>query len=151
MARTKRIVTPLATIWECPDDLWGNVIVPVLEALDPPAATGRKRIDPRQALNGIIYQLRTGCQWNHLPKDFGDDASIHRTLQRWIKKGVLAEIWAVLVGHCEALGDVDYTWQSADGFMGKARFGGIKSDPIPRIVRKTAPNVACSSTVRVAY
>jgi putative transposase len=151
MARTKRIVKPLDTIWECPDDLWDNVIVPILNSLDPPRATGRKRIDLRQALNGIIYQLRSGCQWNHLPRDFGDDASIHRTFQRWIAKGVLAEIWAVLVGHCEGLGDVDYTWQSADGFMGKARFGGIKSAKTPRIGRKTARKEVCWWTVRVAY
>jgi putative transposase len=151
MARTKRIVKPLDTIWECPDDLWDEVIVPVLEALDPPAATGRKRIDQRQALNGIIYQLRSGCQWNHLPRDFGSDRSIHRTFQRWIDKGVLAEIWAVLVGHCEGLGDVEYAWQSVDGFMGKARLGGIKSAPTPRIVRKTARNAVCWWTVRVAY
>jgi putative transposase len=151
MARTKRIIKPLDTIWECPDALWENVIVPVLNSLDPPAATGRKRIDQRQALNGIIYQLRSGCQWNHLPRDFGDDASIHRTFQRWIEKGVLSEIWAVLVGHCEGLGDVDYTWQSADGFMGKARFGGTKSAKTPRIGRKKAPNDRCWWTVRVAY
>lgn len=151
MARTKRIIKPLDTIWECPDALWENVIVPVLNSLDPPAATGRKRIDQRQALNGIIYQLRSGCQWNHLPRDFGDDASIHRTFQRWIEKGVLSEIWAVLVGHCEGLGDVDYTWQSADGFMGKARFGGTKLAKTPRIGRKKAPNDRCWWTVRVAY
>ncbi len=140
MARSKRTVKPLDTIWECPDDLWDQVIVPVLDALDPPKDTGRKRIHLRPALNGIIYQLRSGCQWNHLPKDFGDDASIHRTFQRWIEKGVLTEIWAVLVGYCEGLGDVDWEWQSADGFMGKARKGGTASAQIPRIVRKTAQN-----------
>jgi putative transposase len=145
------MVKPLDTIWECPDDLWDNVIVTVLAALDPPRHTGRKRIDPRQALNGIIYQLRSGCQWNHLPRDFGDDASIHRTFQRWIAKGVLAEIWAVLVGHCEGLGDVDCTWQSADGFMGKARLGGIKSAKTPRTARKTARKEVFWWTVRVAY
>ncbi len=148
MARSKRIVKPLDTIWECPDDLWEQVMAPALEVLDPAGKTGRKRIDARQALNGIIYQLRSGCQWNHLPKDFGDDSSVHRTLQRWIAKGVLAEVWAVLVGHCEGLGDVDYTWQSADGFMGKARLGGIKSGPTPRIAGKTAANAACWSTAR---
>ena len=150
MARTKRIVEPPDTIWECPDDLWANVIAPVINALDPPKATGRTRIEPRPALDGIIYQLRTGCQWNHLPTQFGDDASIHRTFQRWVAKGVLAEVWAVLVGHCEGLGDVDYQWQSADGFMGKARFGGTTSAPTPRIVRKTAPNAACWSTPKAA-
>ncbi len=142
MARTKRIVQPIATIWECPDDLWNNVIVPVVDALDPPKHTGRKRIDLRSALNGLIYNLRTGCQWNVLPKQFGDDSSVHRTFQRWITQGVLDEIWAVLVGHCEGLSDVDWTWQSADGFMGKARKGGIASDRTPRIEPRTAQNAA---------
>jgi putative transposase len=151
MARSKRIVTPLETIWECPDDLWSSVIFPIIEDLDPPKKTGRKRVDLRPALNGIIYQLRSGGQWNHLPRDFGDDSSVHRTFQRGIGKGVFMEIGAVLVAHCEGVGDVDYPWQSADGFMGKARFGGTRSAPTPRIVRKTAPNAACGSTARAVY
>ena len=142
MAGIKRNLKPLDTIWECPDDLWANLIVPVIEALDPPAATGRKRVDLRGALNGIIYQMRSGCQWNHLPKVFGDDSSVHRTMQRWISKGVFDEIWSVLVGHCEGLGAVAWTWQSADGFMGKARFGGGRPDRTPRIAGKTARHAA---------
>jgi putative transposase len=142
MAAHKKVVKPLETIWECPDDLWGNVVVPVLEALDPRKPGGRPRIDQRRALNGIIHQLRSGCQWNHLPKEFGDDASVHRTFQRWTDQGVLTEIWAVLVGHCEGLGDLDWEWQSADGFLGKARKGGISSAPTPRIGPKTARNAA---------
>src|SRR3974390_390482 len=110
MAAHKKVGKKLDTIWECPDDLWENVVMPVLEALDPPLLAGRKRIDQRLALDGIIHQMRSGCQWNHLPKEFGDDASIHRTFQRWVEKGVLTEIWTVLVGHCEGLGDVDLQW-----------------------------------------
>jgi putative transposase len=151
MARKKHAAEPLGTIWECPDDLWDHVIAPVIEALDPPKHTGRHRIDPRRALNGVIYHLRTGCQWNHLPRHFGDDSSVHRTFQRWVAKGVLEEIWSVLVGHCEGLGDVDYAWQSADGFLGKAVLGGTRPARTPRIVRKTAPNAACWWTARVAY
>jgi putative transposase len=151
MAKTKRAAKELPTIWRCPDDLWTQVVAPVLDALDPPKRTGRPRTDQRKALDGVIYHLRTGCQWNHLPGEFGDDASVHRTFQRWVAAGVLAEVWAVLVGHCEGLGDVDYAWQSADGFMGKARKGGATSARTPRIVRKTAPNAACWWTVRVAY
>jgi putative transposase len=142
MAAHKKVVKVLDTIWECPDDLWENVIVPVLEALDPAVNNGRPRIDQRLAFNGIIHHLRSGCQWNHLPKEFGDDASIHRTLQRWIERGVLTEIWAVLVGHCQGLGDIDWEWQSADGFMGKARKGGTSLAPTPRIEPKTARNAA---------
>ena len=141
MARKKRSVKPLPTIWEVDDGLW-TIIQDILNELDPPAATGRPRTGQREALNGIIYQMRSGCQWNHLPKGFGDDSSVHRTMQRWVAKGVFARIWAVLVAHCEELGGVNWSWQSADGAMGKARFGGTKSAPIPRIAAKRAQNVA---------
>lgn len=142
MAARKNVVKVLPTIWACPDDLWENVFLPVLAALDPPVNNGRPRINQRRALDGIIHQMRSGCQWNHLPKEFGDDASIHRTFQRWIARGVLVEIWAVLVGHCEGLGDVDWQWQSADGFMGKARKGGTWSARTPQIGPKMGRNAA---------
>lgn len=126
MAKAKRKIRPLPTIWEVSDELW-SIIEPILNTLDPPAQTGRKRIDPRKALDGIIYQMRTGCQWNVLPRRFGDDASVHRTFQRWVRLAVLPAIWAKLVEDCADLGGVDWRWQSADGALGKARFGGTTS------------------------
>ena len=87
-------------------------------------ARGRKRSDPRQMLNGIIFRLRSGCQWNRLPKELGDDSTIHRTFQRWVGTGVLHRMWGALVEGCEELDGVDWEWQAADGAMGKARFGG---------------------------
>jgi putative transposase len=151
MARTKQAVNELSTIWRCPDDLWERVMQPVIDSLDPPNSTGRPRTDPRRALDGIIYHLRSGCQWNALPREFGDDASVHRTFQRWIQKGVLKEVWSVLVGHCQGLGDIDWQWQSADGFMGKARKGGTASAPTRPTVRKTARNGVFWWTAKVAY
>ena len=141
MARKARMIKPLPTIWEVSDELW-NTIQPILDELDPPAKTGRARIDQRKALNGIIYVMRTGCQWNHLPAPFGDDSSVHRTFQRWVAKGVLPRIWAVLVENCEELDGVDWEWQSADAAMGKARFGGIASARIPRIGASPARSAA---------
>ena len=141
MARKKRIVKALPTIWEVNDELW-NIFQDIITELDPPAATGRKQTDPRAALNGIIYVARTGCQWNHLPEKFGDDSSVHRTMQRWIAKGVLERIWAALIENCDELGGVDWEWQSADGSMGKARFGGMMSAAIPRIAANPARNAA---------
>lgn len=113
----------LGTIWEVPDDLWER-IEPIIAELDPPKATGRRRADPRQMLDGIIFRLRSGCQWNRLPRELGDDSTIHRTMQRWVGLGVFERIWGALVEECEALGAVDWEWQSADGAMGKARLGG---------------------------
>ena len=141
MARTKRKIKVLPTIWEVNDELW-NIIQDILDELDPPAWTGRPRTGQREALNGIIYQMRSGCQWNQLPKQFGDDSSVHRTMQRWIAKGVFERIWAVLIANCEELGGVNWEWQSADGAMGKARFGGIWSAPTQRIAANPARNAA---------
>lgn len=141
MARTKHKVKPLPTIWEVNDELWG-IIQTILDKLDPPAATGRPRTGQREALNGIIYRMRSGCQWNQLPKKFGDDSSVHRTMQRWIAKGIFKRLWAVLIENCAELGGVDWEWQSADGAMGKARFGGTLSARTPRIAANRAPNAA---------
>lgn len=141
MARRKKTYEPLPTIWEVNDELW-SIIQSILDELDPPAKTGRPRTDERAALNGIIYQLRSGVQWNQLPEQFGDDSSVHRTMQRWISKGVFERIWALLIENCEELGGVNWEWQSADGAMGKARFGGIWLDRIPRIAANPARNAA---------
>lgn len=141
MARSKRRYKPLPTIWEVDDELW-SIIQGILDELDAPARTGRPRTRQREALNGIIYQMRSGVQWNQLPERFGDDSSVHRTMQRWIAKGVFERIWAVLIENCEELNGVNWEWQSADGAMGKARFGGIASARIPRIVGKTGQNAA---------
>ena len=61
----------LGTIWEVSDELWER-IEPVILEEDPPKARGRKRADAREMLNGIIFRLRSGCQWNQLPKELGD-------------------------------------------------------------------------------
>jgi putative transposase len=128
---------PLPTIWKVPDDLW-RVVERILAELDPPKRTGRKRIDPRRALDAIIFRLRSGCQWNRLAREFPDDSSVHRTFQRWVRLRVFDRIWAVLLETCEDLGGCDWEWQAADGAMTKARMGGISSAPIPRIVPRTA-------------
>jgi putative transposase len=70
--------------------------------------------------------LRSGCQWNRLPREFPDDSSVHRTFQRWVRTGVFERIWAALVEHCAELGGVDWTWQAADSALGKARSGGLR-------------------------
>ena len=132
---------PLETIWEIPDDLWEKIQA-VLFAADPPKSTGRRRADQRQMLNGIIFRMRSGCQWNHLPKELGSDSTIHRTLQRWVSRSVFVQVWAILMEGCDDLGGVQWEWQAADGAMGKARFGGGKSAPTPLTVAKPVPSVA---------
>jgi putative transposase len=57
--------------------------------------------------------------------------TVHRTWERWIRIGVFPRIWSALTAACEERGGLDWTWQAADGAMGKARFGGDLIDPHP--------------------
>jgi putative transposase len=126
MVRKKRI----PTLWEIPDQLWER-IEELIDEFDPPAPTGRKRADARKLLDGLIFRFRTGCQWNHIPRVYGDDSTIHRTFQRWVQMGLFEKIWALLVEECEELGAVDWRWQAADTALGKARGGGDAVGPNP--------------------
>lgn len=142
--------TPLPTIWEVPDDLW-EMVACLLERFDPPKKMGRPRMDPRRALDGMIYRARTGCQWNRLPEGFGNDASVHRTQQRWEALGIFDAIWALVLCRCQDLDGVDWDWQAADGCLGKARGVPKKghktnvSARTPRIVVSKASRRACLS------
>ena len=126
---------PLGTIWEVPDPLWERIL-PVLEDFWPRKATGRHHADWRQALNGIIFRMRSSCQWEQLPRRFGPKSTVHDWFQRWCAGGVLQRIWAELVQECDELGAVDWQWQAADGRLGKARFGGEKGGLEPHRPRE---------------
>ena len=115
--------TAQPTSWEVPDDVW-TLIEPLLNEWYPAKPKGHRRVDLRRVLNGIIFRLRTGCQWNQLPKQFGDDSTVHRHFQQWCQRGIMARLWAMLVEGCDELGGVDWQWQAADTAMGKARMGG---------------------------
>ena len=142
MARKKKALGPLPTIWRVDDTLWAQA-EQVLVEFDPPAPFGPDRIDQRKALDGVIYRMRSGVQWNQLPREFGDDSSVHRTFQRWVKRGVIGRLWALLIQECEELRGVDWKWQSFDCALGKARHGGIKLDRTQPTGRRTARSVAC--------
>ena len=49
---------------------------------------GRPDIPYRKVLDGILYVLRTGCQWKMLPKEHGSGSTCHRRFQEWNKRGV---------------------------------------------------------------
>ena len=140
MGRPRKERAPLPPIWRLPDELWAEVEPILLEDAPPPPKEhgGRDRIDWRAALNGIIFRLRSGCQWNRLPKEYPDDSTVHRRFQRWVEAGVFARLWAVLVERCEDLGGVEWEWQAADAAPGKAPKGGTTSAR----TRPTAPSPA---------
>jgi transposase len=61
--------------------------------LPPENYNGRPRQDDRSVINGILYVLKTGCQWPALPKEYGVHYSTcWRRLKRWQENGVWQRI-----------------------------------------------------------
>jgi putative transposase len=50
----------------------------------------------REVLNAIIYVLKTGCQWDHLPHDFPAKGSVYHYFNSWRKDGTWARMNAAI-------------------------------------------------------
>jgi putative transposase len=57
---------------------------------------GRPPADLREVFNGILYLLRTGCQWRLLPKDFPPWSTVHTWYRRWRKDGTWGRLHEAL-------------------------------------------------------
>jgi putative transposase len=55
-----------------------------------PGGPGRPPYDLRCVINGMLYLLKTGCQWRMLPREFGKWNTIYGYFQRWRREGVWA-------------------------------------------------------------
>lgn len=114
--------------WEVSDQLWEKVqpLVPVPKPMEGKKylrafGAGRKPLDPRKVFEGIVYVLRTGCQWKALPKErFGAGSSIHSYFQNWMMKGFFLRLWKEGLLHYDELKGIEWSWQSVDGSMTKA-------------------------------
>ena len=78
-----------------------------IEPLIPPAKRGgrNREVDVRQVVNGVMYVLSTGCQWQYIPKDLPPKSTVHGYLTRWNYDGTLEKIHHALYVRCrEAIG-----------------------------------------------
>ena len=63
--------------------------------------------------NGILYVLRTDCQWKMLPKEFGFGSTCHRLFQQWIKRNEFKKIWTRSLKEYDGKRCIKLTWQYA--------------------------------------
>ncbi|GHU27850.1 hypothetical protein AGMMS50256_08580 [Betaproteobacteria bacterium] len=114
--------------WEVSDVFWSRVeaLIPVTQR-DPEkeykrkAGGGRKPKAARTVFEGIVYVLRTGCQWKALPKEvFGSSSAIHKRFLEWEKAGVFLKLWQNGLAEYDEMEGIAWTWQSIDGAMVKA-------------------------------
>jgi putative transposase len=127
--------------WELPEAVWQS-----MEPLLPPRKSkeGRPRtVNLRRVAEGIFYVLRTGIQWQALPRErFGPPSTVYYYFRRWIDAGVFKDLWAKALAAYDDLAGLEWTWQSIDGTMTKAPLGGRPRGPIPRTVANREPNAA---------
>lgn len=112
------------------DELWDCIQV-VLPDYKPSCKGGRPRLEMRDVVSGILYVLRTGCQWKAMPSEFGSGSAIHAYFQEWVESGVFEELWRLALLVYDDLKGIDWQWQSMDGAMTKSPLGGEKNREKP--------------------
>jgi len=105
---------------------------------------GRKPIDNRKALCAILFVLKTGLPWEHLPRElgWGSGMTAWRRLHAWQKQGVWKKIHEALLAHLQGADQIDWSRAIVDSSSVRAVHGGKKRAPAPRI----AANLAASIT-----
>jgi transposase len=129
--------------WVVADELWADVrpLLPRRERrLRYP---GRKRLDDRAALQGILFVLHTGIAWRHLPLElgFGSGSTCYRRMVEWQEAGVWEKLHALLLAKLRAAGELEWSRAVADSSHVQAKKGAPKRararltepDPVPSI------------------
>ena len=118
------------------DRLWSQ-IAPLLP---PPKRRrrrypGRKPLDNRQVLTGILFVLKTGIPWEYLPTElgWGSGMTCWRRLHAWQRAGVWARLHRVLLAQLQAADRLDWSRAIVDSSSIRALRGGKKRVRIRRI------------------
>ncbi len=125
----------LPTIRRIPNDLWRE-IEPILgKEKKEPRTKGRPPVPFREVLDGILYVLRTGCQWKALPREYGSGSTCHRRFQQWVREGAFEKLWVKLLKRYDDVRGIKWKWQSLDSSSVKAPLGGTRRVKTLLIVR----------------
>lgn len=99
---------------EISDEFW-KIAEPILEPFKRTWPGGSRPLPFRNILNGIFYLLKTGCQWDMIPRCYGSKSTIHEHFQHWISGGVFDSIFQLNSEKYEELQGIEWVWQSMDG------------------------------------
>ena len=94
---------------------------------------GRKPIDDRKALTGILFVLKTGIPWEDLPQEMGCGSGMTcwRRLRDWSKAGVWQTLHEVLLAELQEADRIDWSRAAVDSSSVRALGGGEKTGPNP--------------------
>lgn len=123
------------------DSLW-ELIEPILPTPKKRRRRypGRRPLDNRAVLCGILFVLRSGIPWEMLPRElgFGSGMTCWRRLRDWQEAGVWARVHRVLLGRLREADKIDWSRAVVDSSSVRAVFGGPRPARAPRIAARTA-------------
>jgi len=134
----KRGETPMGLIakddgWRIPDQLWEQMESLLPSPKKHPLGCHNPRVPNRDAMDAILFVLRTGCQWDALDRtNICRHSSAHRRFIEWTEAGVFLEFWKRGLLRYDKIKGIDWSWLSMDGAMTKAPLGGKKNRSKPR-------------------
>jgi transposase len=81
-----------------PDELW-SIVQPLLPPHPPQPKGGRKPVDDRKCLAGILFVLKTGIGWEDLPREMGCGSGMTcwRRLRDWQATGMFDRLHEALL------------------------------------------------------
>ncbi len=94
---------------------------------------GRKPLDYRKILTGILFVLKTGIAWDDLPADLGCGCgkTCRHYLQLWHQAGVWPRLHALLLTELNGADQIDWSRGLIDASFAKAPEGGEDTGPNP--------------------
>jgi transposase len=94
---------------------------------------GRKPLDYRKILTGILFVLKTGIAWDDLPAELGCGCgkTCRYYLRLWHRAGVWRQLHAVLLAELNGADAIDWERALIDASFAKAPEGGEDTGPNP--------------------
>jgi transposase len=139
-------VSMRAKPWEVSGGLWER-IEPLLPARRRRFRyPGRKPLDDRLVLQGILFVLHTGIGWEHLPQElgYGCGMTAWRRLRAWQQAGMWGRLHELLLAELQAADELDWERAIADSSHVQAKKGARRRGPARLIVAGQAASTTCS-------
>jgi transposase len=124
------------------DELW-ELVEPLIPRVERRYRyPGRKRIDDRKVLTGILFVLKTGIAWESLPQELGCGSGMTcwRRLQEWQQAGVWQALHELLLARLEHLERIDWSRVVVDSASIPAFLGAQKPGRAQSTGAKAAPS-----------